>query len=294
MGGGLVPLELAVAVAAAGALPTLSSARVSPAELTESLDRFKNVTDNPVAVNFLLPFLEDREAVSAAASRARVVEFFDGAPDPALVDQVHAAGALAGWQVGSRDEAVAAADAGCDVITAQGVEAGGHVRGAMALLPLLDQVLRSVGVPVLAAGGVGTGRDVRALLDAGAAGVRVGTRFVAAAESAAHPTYVQRLVEAEPDDTVVTEAFGQNWPNAPHRVLRRCVAAATEHSGDIVGDVRREGGEWPVPRWNSVPPTRATRGHIDAMALYAGRSVGAVRAVQPAKDILDELVSELG
>src|SRR5205823_10515392 len=135
---------------------------------------------------------------------------------------VHGGGALVSWQVGSRDEAKAAERVGCDLIVAQGTEAGGHVRGKIGLLALLGQVLDSVRVPVVAAGGIGTGRAMAAVLATGASAVRVGTRFAAAAESEAHPRYVQRLIAAEAKDTVLTEAFSTGW-NAPHRVLRSSV-----------------------------------------------------------------------
>lgn len=293
MGGGVVPLEMALAVASAGGLPTLSASRVTGEQLVAALDRFAEHTDAALAVNFLVPFLDDRDVVSAVASRARIVEFFYDTPDPSLVAQVRTAGAMTGWQVGSVEEAIAAVDAGCDVITVQGIEAGGHVRGHVPLRSLLEQVLEVVKLPVIAAGGIATGADVRSMLDAGAAGVRIGTRFVAAAESAAHPTYIQRLVEAQPTDTVVTEAFGQNWPNAPHRVLRRCVEEARRHDGEIVAELRVAADGWPVPRWNSMPPTRDVRGNIEAMAMYAGRSVAGVNAVQSVEEIVTELTSQL-
>lgn len=78
------------------------------------------------------------ELVRAAAAHADVVEFFYTDPDPVLIEIVHAEGALACWQVGSREEAIATVDAGCDFIVAQGIEAGGHVRGTLGLLTLLD------------------------------------------------------------------------------------------------------------------------------------------------------------
>ena len=115
------------------------------------------VAGRPVGINFLLPFFE-RAVLEAVAPHVRLVDFFWGWPDPGLVGIAHEAGALAGWQIGTRDEAVAAADAGCDLIIAQGIEAGGHLRGTIALLPLLDEVLGAVGVPVIAAGGIGIGR----------------------------------------------------------------------------------------------------------------------------------------
>jgi NAD(P)H-dependent flavin oxidoreductase YrpB (nitropropane dioxygenase family) len=128
---------------------------------------------------------------------------------------VHAGGALACWQVGSREEAIAAAEAGCDFVIAQGVEAGGHVRGTTPAMTLLGEVIAAVDVPVLAAGGIGTGRAMATALAAGADGVRVGTRFVAAAEAAVHPAYVAARIGAEAQDTAYTEAFSVGWPDAP-------------------------------------------------------------------------------
>jgi NAD(P)H-dependent flavin oxidoreductase YrpB (nitropropane dioxygenase family) len=186
---------LAAAIAEAGGLGMLGGARVSPPTLGLMLDDVRQRTSGPIGVNFLIPFL-NRTCVELAAARVRVVEFFYGEPDTVLIEMVHAGGALACWQVGSREEAVAAARAGCDLIVAQGVEAGGHVRGRIGLLALLSEVLEAVDTPVLAAGGIGTGRAMAAALGAGAAGVRVGTRFVAATESEAHPAYVDALLAA--------------------------------------------------------------------------------------------------
>jgi NAD(P)H-dependent flavin oxidoreductase YrpB (nitropropane dioxygenase family) len=93
-----------------------------------------------------------------------LVEFFYVEPDAALSARVHEGGALAAWQVGSLDEAQRAVDAGCDFIVAQVTEAGGHVRGQVSLLPLLDTVLDAVAVPVVAAGGIRTPRSMAAVL----------------------------------------------------------------------------------------------------------------------------------
>jgi nitronate monooxygenase len=126
-----------------------------------------------------------------------------------------------------------------------------------------------------------------ALLDAGAAAVRVGTRFVVAEESDAHPDYVARLLDASAADTTLTGVFAAGWPDAPHRVLSSAVDAAETHDGDTVGTLG--GGE--IPRLAPVPPTRATEGEIAAMALYAGESVGAATRVQPAVEIVAELTA---
>ena len=286
--GGVAKLDLAVAVSEAGALGTIGGAGLSADQLSESLGAAAGRTQGPIAVNFLMPFV-DRAAVEVAASKAKVVEFFYDEPDPVLVDVVHAGGALAAWQVGSVSEAREAVGAGCDLVVAQGVEAGGHVRGEVALLPLLEGVLDAVDVPVVAAGGIGTARGMAAVLAGGADAARVGTRFVAAAEADAHPEYVRALVKAEAEDTVLTTAFSVMWPNAPHRVLRSCIDAAERFEGDVVGEVVDGDERMAVPLFAPPCPGRTTEGEIAAMALYAGQSVGAVHKVQPAAEIVREL-----
>ena len=273
--GGMTSPDLAIAVAQAGGLGMLTGT-LGDKGLRAQLDVLP--PKGPIGVNFLAPFL-DRAALETASARSPLVELVWGVPDPELVRTIHTGGARAGWQVGSLDEAAAAADAGCDLVVAQGVEAGGHVRGSVGLIPLLDEVLSVSGdLAVVAAGGIGSGRAVAAALTAGADAVRVGTRFMAAAESVAHPSYVDALVRARAEDTVITTAFGHGWPDAPHRVLRSSVAA-----GEALGDAQ----SW-TPEW----PDAHASGPVEARALYAGQSVGAVRSRQPAAAIVAELVEE--
>jgi NAD(P)H-dependent flavin oxidoreductase YrpB (nitropropane dioxygenase family) len=297
--GALANPTLAAAVATAGGQGMVSWNGMPPAVLAEQLDEVARQTHGIIGVNFLVPDLaEAREYIcqglAVAATRANVIDFFWADPDASLVDQAHEGGALVCWQIGSGAEAVAAAEVGCDIIVAQGVEAGGHVRGRVGVLALLDQILEAVDVPVLAAGGVGTGRTLAAVLAAGADGARIGTRFVAAQEAGAHPRYVQALIAAEAADTVYTDAFSVDWPDAPHRCLRSAVEAATAFEGDIVGErfssynQKRE----PVHRFQSMTATQDTTGEIEAMSLWAGESVGGVKRVQPAADIVTELAEE--
>ena len=267
-------VDLPVAVTEAGGLGMIGAAGLPAARLVELLVAAAEATAGPIGVNFLMPFL-DEEAVVEAARRCRVVELFYGAPDPSLVDLVHEGGALACWQVGSLAEALAAVGAGCDLVVAQGVEAGGHVRGVQSLARLLAEVVPAVPVPVLAAGGIGSAAAVTAAVAAGAAGVRVGTRFVAAHESVAHPDYVAALVAAGADDTVLTGTFSEGWPDAPHRVLRTCVEAA-----------RATG----AAGFSTAPPTTGLRGSVTATAMYAGTSVGDVRGRASAREVVVELL----
>ena len=277
MGGGISTPTLALAVAHAGGLGLIGH----PSSATEITDFFTDEIDpspGRLGVNFLVPFL-DPALVDVAARRARVVDFFYGDPDPRLVERVHAGGALASWQVGSADEARAAEAAGCDFVIAQGTEAGGHVRGQLALADVLRDVLDAVPMPVLAAGGIATADDVARAMELGGDGVRVGTRFVATNESGAHPDYVAALVDAGGEDTELTSRFDGGWPNAPHRVLRRCIAAAQSLPDSD-----------PM-RWSAMPPSRDVPGDVSAMAMYAGTGVGAVRARVPAADVVAELMA---
>src|SRR5438067_12523491 len=209
--GGVGSVELTAAVAGAGGLAMLPRHLVTPA--------FDAVI-GARGINFTRPDRSLVDEVVAAARRARVIEFFWADPDPELVKPAQAEGALVAWQVGSAEEAVAAERAGADLVIAQGMEAGGHVRGKVGLLPLLAAVLEAVPLPVVAAGGIAHPRTVAGVLAAGADAVRVGTAFVATDECNAHDAYKQALVFAKAEDTVYTESFGGGWPHAPHRVLR--------------------------------------------------------------------------
>ncbi len=252
------------------------------------MEAARALTSRPIAVGFLIPFLS-RDALAAAAMSADVVEFFYGDPEPELVALARSHGAVVGWQAGSAAECEAAEAAGCGFVVIQGVEAGGHVRGTQRLDDALAQTLAAVDVPVVAAGGIGTSERVSELLAAGADAVRIGTRFVAAEESDAHPAYVALLVKASREDTVLTGAFATGWPDAPHRVLGSAVTAAERLVGRTVATL----GEREIPAFASVPPTRQAQGEIEAMALYAGESVDAVTRTQPAADILGELTAGL-
>jgi NAD(P)H-dependent flavin oxidoreductase YrpB (nitropropane dioxygenase family) len=298
--GAAAPPELVAAVSEAGAFGMLGTARagLNATTFARLLEQTRQLTSRPFGVNFIMRpgsvvAASAREFIERAATASRVVEFFYTDPNAEFVRIVHDHGALVSWQVGSPEEALAAADVGCDLIVAQGVEAGGHVRGTVGLLSLLSDVLDAVpGVPVLAAGGIGTGRTMAALA-AGADGVRVGTRFVASEEAGVHLTYAQALVAARAQDTVYTRAFHVGWPDAPHRVLRSAIEAAEAFPGEIVGKViGLDGTETAVPRFGTRTPDRTATGEVAAMSLWAGESVAGVKRVLPAREVVRELVEE--
>ncbi len=284
---------LAVAVADAGGVGTVSQLGVPAETFVRRLDDMRRCTTGVLSANVLLEDT-DEDVVVAAAERVRVVDFFWFDPSPRLVELVHRAGALASWQIGSVEEARAAADAGCDLVTAQGREAGGHVRGDRPLLPLLRDVLDAVSIPVLAAGGIADAGTFAAAMAAGADGVRIGTRFVAATESAAHPDYKQALVDAAGDCTVISNTFALDCPlcatHPRHRVLRSAVERAAALDSDIVGTLTVGGRQIPLPRGAGLPPFTAVDGDVAAMALYAGTGVSVITAIGPAADVISDLI----
>ena len=284
--------ELCAAVSEAGGLGMITVASTTPEELARRLDHIRSLTSKPIGANFLIPIV-DPECLRLAARSARVIDFFWGDPDRQVVEIAHEGGALASWQVGSAAEAVAAETAGCDFIIAQGIEAGGHIRGTLGLLPLLSHVLDTVRVPVLAAGGVGSHRALAAVLAAGASGARCGTRFVAAQESGAHPIYMEALIRARAEDSVRTTLYEVGCPLCPstHGMLRSAIEAAQSLPGNVAGEMERGGQRILIARFQGVPtPVKAMSGHVEAMCCYAGQSVGAVRAIEPAAAILADLV----
>ena len=224
MGGGLSRHELAAAVSEAGGLGTI--AVNGAAAIRRELAAARALTGRPLAVNLLLPFAR-RDWFEAAAGADVVVTFWSRPRRRTSGVWLH--------QCGSVGEARQAQAAGADGVILQGVEAGGHVRGATPALELLEKARASLppGYPLLLAGGIATAADVRAALEAGADAAVAGTRFLLSQESRAHPSYMERLLEAE--QTILTDLFGAGWP-APHRVVPN---AATE-------------------RWLPAPPRRSS------------------------------------
>jgi nitronate monooxygenase len=300
MGGGLAGHELAAVVANAGGLGTIGI--LAPDRLRDEIAAAKRLTDRPIAVNLLL--VVARPAHFQAAQKADVLVTFWGKPRRRTSRiWIH--------QVGSVEEALAAHRAGADAVIAQGVEAGGHVRGSEPALELLERVRTAVGpeYPVLSAGGITDSAEASDRLEAGAEAIVAGTRFLMSEESGAHPGYKERLVGAR--ETVLTELFGLGWP-APHRVVPN---AATDrwlrrdprgpawvraiHKLSSVGASRV-----PIPLQLRLAasqrpnrplfgPAAATAGGplslVDAGPLYAGECIARIDDVRPAGGLVRDL-----
>ena len=147
-------------------------------------------------------------------------------------------------------------------------------------------------VAVAAAGGIADPRSMAAVLAAGAAGVRMGTRFIATAESGAHDHYKEAVVAASFGDTAITGAFSvcplcTSSPRA--RVLRRCIQAMAHAEGDEVGKTTFGRTVVPVPLGSGLSPSTTSTGQLDAMAMYAGEAAALVASVEPAGALLIDL-----
>lgn len=283
--------ELPAAVAAAGGHGMLAGVAMPAPVLEERLAALRRRT-RAFGVNFIAPLATDAE-YEVAARGAPLVELYFGEPDPRVVERLHAGGAIVSRQVVSAEEARAAEATGCDMVVARGIEAGGRTTGGIGLLPLLDAVLEAVDIPVVAAGGIATARGVAAVLAAGAAAARVGTRFLVAEEAATHPVHVEGVLAAGHDGTVLTDRFNAGAFPSQHRVLRSALAAAEAFDGEHVARMDVYGVPVEVPLWHAHNPARDASGHVQAMALYAGQGAGAITRREPAAAIVADLARML-
>jgi nitronate monooxygenase len=227
--------------------------------------------------------IEKRPDLLEAAIEAApfIISISFGSPAP-YVERIHRRGILLATQVNTRADAIQAERDGVDLIVAQGTEAGGHVTGQVATLPLLQAVLDAVQTPVLAAGGIASPRGVAAALAAGAAGVWVGTAFLASPECENTESARTRIVQARETDTVLTRAFdvaqGLAWPpQFPGRALRN-----------------RFTDEW-HERVDELPRASEARQQLaqaiaskdyDLAHIYAGQGVGLITRQQPAGEVI--------
>lgn len=204
--------------------------------------------------------------------------FYAEAYSADMIPRAKDAGLVVMVQTGSVELAKIAIAQGADIIVAQGSESGGHLnRGTIGIMPLLTSILSiAEGRPVLAAGGITNGDDVRALMSLGASGVVVGTAFIATDESNAHPLYKQKIVEATTDDTEYRTGYSFGWTyGTPHRVIP---------NRDKWNLLRFIGGGA-----RAIDKPRMAK----KLSLYAGQGVGKIHSVVPAAERVAELVTGL-
>jgi nitronate monooxygenase len=304
--GGIAGAELAAAVSEAGGLGTLGLATLSPEGVQNEIAAARARTSKPLAANLLVPFLRPGIVETVADAGLAAVTFFWGNPrDYAdAVNYLHRTGTKVIWQCGEAEEAQRAVEAGVDVIIAQGYEAGGHVRGQVTTLALIPEMRDALpDSPIIAAGGIADGRGLVAALALGADGAALGTRFVASAESAAHPVYKERIVRAHAQDTIHTTLFDIGWPDAPHRVLRTEVVEQWERAGrpargtrpgeDVkIVSISRAHVQVPLVNYTVMPPADFTEGEVGRLAFYAGQSCSLVNEILPAGEIVRRIAAE--
>ncbi|GAB2293735.1 hypothetical protein Dimus_027947 [Dionaea muscipula] len=296
--------ELVAAVADAGGLGLLRAPDWEcPEYLRGLIKRTRSLTHKPFGVGVVLAFPHDENLTAILDEKVAFLQLSWGEVPQELVNRAHDAGVKVIPQVGSVEEAKKAMAVGVDAIIVQGHEAGGHVIGQDALTSLVPRVVDLVGdrdIPIIAAGGIVDGRGYVAALALGARGVCVGTRFVATEESYAHPVYKKLLVEGE--DTEYTDIFGRGrWPGAPQRVLLTAFFSEwksllpddeNETNQPIIGHTAIHGMEKEIRRFAGTVPNRTAKGDIESMALYAGQSVGLIKEILSAGEVVRTLVEE--
>ncbi|HEY4243299.1 MAG TPA: nitronate monooxygenase [Kofleriaceae bacterium] len=299
--------ELAIAVTNAGGIGIYGAAPEPPPVVDARLSAIDAATSGPFGIDFIIAssalgdFTTQDHIDIVAAHAVPVVAFHWAIPSTAWVDQLHAAGCRVWVQAGDVDFARQALAAGADGVIAQGRSAGGHNRNStIPTLVLVERIRAEVSREclLLAAGGIANGASLVRALDAGADGGWMGTRFVAATESYAHPEYKARLVAAGLLSTTFTTAFGPEWEGQQQRVLRD---AAVEHPGATtpatIGTTVLFPGvvnaPYTMPNHSAIVPTRDTAGDFTQMDMPAGsESVLEIGSVRSAHQIIADVVAE--
>ena len=219
---------LVAASCEAGACGFLAGAVMTPAELKAAIAQVKAATARPFGVNFHMFQPGAAEIVELIiAERVRAVSFGRG-PDAAMIARFRKAGVICIPTVGALKHAVKMAELGCDMVTVQGGEGGGHT-GPVATTVLLPQVLDAVKIPVVAAGGFADGRGLAAALAYGAVGIAMGTRFLLTEESPVPAAVKARYLEAAPDRILVSSKVD----GIPQRMVRNRLLDQIERAGPI-------------------------------------------------------------
>jgi nitronate monooxygenase len=280
--------ELARAVSLGGGLGMIGVGNATTADFVTEQCAIPAASEVPFGVGLMAWVLADRpdllEATIAAQPSLVSVSFGDAEP---YVGPLHDAGIAVAAQVNTVADVTRAVDAGVDVIVAQGTEAGGHT-GRRATLPLLQEVLTLTDRPVVAAGGIATGRGMAAALVAGAAGVWIGTPLLACPEALNSPAARARVCAASGEDTVLTRAFDVAqrlaWPERwPGRALANEFSRTWHGRED---DLSRD-----LAASQRVVEARRTD-DLEQAPVYAGESVGLVGAERSATDVVRAMDAE--
>ena len=288
--GGVSYAELVVAVSDAGGFGTIGAAPLGRDRLEQEMARVRAATTKPFGVDLLtaLPTGLEEQVQSVVDGGATLFVAGLGVPRD-LVALCHRNNVLVANMCGKVRHAVAAVEAGCDIVIAQGTEAGGHT-GTVATLPLVPQIVDAVGdrVPVVAAGGIVDGRGLAAALALGADGVWIGTRFIATPEAHAVAPYKSALVAGHEDETVITRAY-------TGKTLRAIRNSYTQHFEEHPEDLQ----PFPAQIGRSIGDGAMHLGaspdtEVDAAkeCFAAGQGLGAISSLTPARDLVATIVED--
>jgi enoyl-[acyl-carrier protein] reductase II len=285
--GGVAYARVCAAVSEAGGFGTLGMATEPPERIREEMREVRRLTDKPFGVDLLAALPEQMlaaiDVIIEEGARAFVAGL--GVPGP-VIERCHEAGLLVMSLCGKVRHAVAAEQAGCDVVVAQGTEAGGHT-GTVATFALVPQVVDAVDIPVLAAGSVVDGRGLAAALALGAQGVWMGTRFIASHEARAHELYKKRITEIRDEDTAVTRGYS----GKPMRVIRNAYVEELERHPERIR---------PFPEQMAISARRGLLSLArpdqppdpEGGCLPCGQGAGAIRDVRSCAEIVEEVRRE--
>jgi enoyl-[acyl-carrier protein] reductase II len=283
--------ELAAAVSNAGGLGSLGVWQRSTTDLEASLRTLQETTDRPFALNHVVPDLNHEAFEITLRARPAVIAFaLDDAG--ALVERVHDAGSLVMQQICTVHQAERAAANGVDLIVAQGSEAGGYAGDSVSTLALVPQVVDAVDpIPVIAAGGIADGRGVAAALALGAAGVNLGTRFLATKESPVSSTFRRHIVESASEEWRQFDFQNVIRPN-PGTLGYGTKLRMRVNDFTRVSEGQLRAGTLEVAEVQAQLLRAREEGRLDEIFVSAGHSAGMISDVPSAAEVVRSLVAE--
>ena len=292
--------HLVSAISDAGGFGVLACGAMSPDQLAAEIEATRALTGRPFGVNLIVMHPKLAELVEVClAQRVGHVVLAGGLPPRATMTQVKDGGAKLLCFAPSLGIARKLIRSGADGLIIEGMEAGGHI-GPVATSVLAQEILPEVHeVPVFVAGGIGHGEAIAAYLRMGAAGCQLGTRFVCATESIAHPSFKQAFINASARDAVPSAQIDPAFKVIPVRALaNQATRLFAETQVDVIARHRR--GELSYEQaslaiehfWAGALRRAVIEGDVEHGSLMAGQSVGLVRRIQPTAEIIAELVEQ--
>ena len=288
--GGVSYSRLVAAVSEAGGFGCLGASTMQPQQMVEEIEAVKALTSKPFGVDLLTASARNMEAQvrDIIDHGGRVFVAGLGVPRD-VIELCHENNVLVVNMCGKVRHAINAVEAGCDIVVAQGTEAGGHT-GQVATMPLVPQVVDAVGerVPVVAAGGIFDGRGLAAALALGADGVWVGTRFIATPEARAVTGYKDTLVRLQEDETVVSRAY----TGKTCRVVRTPYTQYFEEHPDELQPFPAQAGRAMSDGVFHLGADESAEVDVAREFMPAGQGVGAIDALVPAADLVHQFVDD--